>query len=162
MPDDAESIFERYAGDPDVGEFLAWPIHHSIDDTHAFLEFSDTVWQQSPAGPYLVFSRDDQRLLGSTGLAFESPHCASTGYVLAKDSWGFGFASEAVIEMKRLCTSLGVERLYALCHPDHFPSRRVLEKCGFELEGIIRRCCEFPNRGPGKLEDAVSYSWLQS
>ncbi len=160
--DDAEMIFERYAGDSEIGEFLAWPIHLSIDDTRAFPEFSDTEWQQSPAGPYLLFSRDQQRLLGSTGLAFESPHCASTGYVLAKDSWGFGFASEAVIEMKKLSSSLGVERLYALCHPDHVPSRSVLEKCGFKLEGTIRRFCEFPNRDPGKLEDIVSYSWVDS
>ena len=159
--DDAEGIFERYAGDPDIGEFLAWPIHQSIDDTRAFLSFSNAEWQRSPAGPYLLFSREDLQLLGSTGLAFESPHCAATGYVLAKDSWGRGFATEAVMGIKKLSSSLGVERLYALCHPEHIPSRRVLEKCGFQLDGTISRYCEFPNRAPGKLVDVVSYSWLQ-
>jgi len=162
VQNDAESIFQRYAGDPDIGEFLAWPIHRSIDDTRRFLEFSDTEWQQSPAGPYLMFSRDDARLLGSTGLAFESPQCASTGYVLARDSWGSGFATEALVEMQNLSSDLGVERLYALCHPDHIASIRVLEKCGFDLEPNVCQSCEFPNREPGVLADVVSYSWRRS
>ncbi|MGI9263211.1 MAG: GNAT family N-acetyltransferase [Woeseiaceae bacterium] len=159
--DDAESIFQRYAGDPDIGEFLAWPIHRSVDDTRRFLEFSDAEWQQSPAGPYLLFSREDARLLGSTGLAFESPQCASTGYVLARDAWGVGYA-EALGEMQQLSSDLGVERLFALCHPGHAPSIRVLEKCSFGLEGTIRQSCVFPNRDPGILADVVSYSWCRS
>ncbi|MGI9204532.1 MAG: GNAT family N-acetyltransferase [Woeseiaceae bacterium] len=157
--DDAEGILRRYAGDPDIGEYLTWPIHQSVEDTREFLAFSDAEWQKSPAGPYLLFSRRDKRLLGSTGLAFESSQCASTGYVLARDAWGFGYASEALTEMKKLSNELGVERLYALCHPEHLRSIRVLEKCGFDLDGTICGCCEFPNRDPGKLADVVSYSW---
>lgn len=160
--DDANRIFERYAGDPDIGEFLAWPIHRSVNDTHEFLKLSDSHWEQSPAGPYLLFSREDQRLLGSTGLVFETAHCASTGYVLAQDAWGVGYATEALIEMKRLSGELGVARLYALCHPEHIPSIRVLEKCGFDLDGTISRYCEFPNRQPGKMADVVSYSFRRS
>ena len=38
--EDAEAIFERYAGDDRVGRFLAWPIHRSLDDTRLFLNFS--------------------------------------------------------------------------------------------------------------------------
>ncbi len=153
---DAEAIFERYAGDPRVGRFLAWPIHASLDDTRLFLNFSEAQWTEWPAGPYLVFC--DGTLIGSTGLAFETRARASTGYVLAVDAWGHGYATECVQAMKSLATDLGVKRLYAGVHPDHRPSAHVLEKAGFRDDGIAEACCEFPNQAPGLLQDVRLYA----
>lgn len=155
---DAAAIFERYASDPEVCRYLAWPTHRSLEDTRAFLELSDAEWERWPAGPFLILSLADGALLGSTGLAFEQPQCASTGYVLAKDAWGQGIATEAVMAMRETATSLGVTRLYACCHPQHRASRRVLEKAGFELEGRQRRRLEFPNLAAGVAQDVVCYA----
>jgi len=159
VSEDASDIFERYASDAEVTQYLAWPMHTSLDDTRAFLEFSDVEWDRWPAGPYLICSLADGRLLGSTGLAFETPFRASTGYVLAKDAWGQGFATEAVIAMRHTAADLGVQRLYAMCHPDHQPSRRVLEKGGLQFEGTLQRFFEFPNLNPGVAVDVASYAW---
>jgi hypothetical protein len=52
----------------------------SIADTLAFLEFSDSEWARWSAGPYLITSRTDQSLLGSTGLSVETRYRATTGY----------------------------------------------------------------------------------
>ena len=62
--------------------------------------------------------------------------------------------------MRQTAADLGVQRLYAMCHPEHWPSRRVLEKGGFEFEGTLRRFSEFPNLNPGIAEDVVSYAWI--
>jgi len=158
--EDAASIFERYASDFDVCRYMAWPRHRTIEDTHAFLEFSDSEWRSWPAGPYLIYSLSDGELLGSTGLGFEQPKCASTGYVLAKDSWGKGFATEALLAMRKTAQDLSVERLYAHVHPQHHASRRVLEKSGFELEGTLRQSMEFPHLEAGVKQDVVCYSWV--
>lgn len=154
--EDADAIFERYAGDDRVGRFLAWPIHRSPEDTRLFLHFSAAQWAEWPAGPYLVF-RDDE-LVGSTGLAFETSTRASTGYVFAVDAWGKGYATECVLAMKALAARLGVKRLYAGVHPDHRPSAHVLEKAGFRDDGIAKDCCEFPNETPGVLQDVRLYA----
>ena len=154
---DVAMIFERYAGDAEVCRFLAWPRHRSIDDTRAFIAFSDSEWQRSPAGPLLVLSARDGTLLGSTGLSFDTPTVASTGYVFARDAWGQGYASESVQAMQRIAAAGGVETLYALCHPDHAASQRVLEKCGFSREAEPASC-EFPNDRHGVLQDAYRYS----
>src|SRR5262249_38528998 len=129
--EDAEAIFSRYASDPEVTRLLAWPRHTSVCATHAFLEFSDAEWTRWPAGPYLIESRQDGSLLGSGGLAFETPDCAATGYVLAKEAWGKGYATESLRAVVDTARKAGVVRLYALCHTEHPASRRVLEKCGF-------------------------------
>lgn len=155
---DAAAIFERYANDSEVTRYLGWPRHRSVSDTEAFLEFSAHEWERWPAGPYLIMSRTDVRLLGSTGLGFQTPHEAVTGYVLAKDAWGKGFATEALAAVVDVAGRIGVARLVALCHPVHRPSRRVLEKCGFVLDDTSRRSVEFPNLLPGVHQDACCYT----
>ena len=138
--------------------YLSWPTHRSLADTHAFLAWSDAEWRKGPAGSYLVFSRKDNGLLGGTGLSFKSPTCAVTGYVLARDAWGQGYATESLLAMVDLARELGVKRLEAICHIDHRASAHVMEKCGFQLEEILRKHTEFPNLSPGQRSDVFSYA----
>lgn len=155
---DARGIFERYAGDPEVTTYLGWPRHQSVADTEGFLAFSAAEWERWPAGPYLIRSRDDGELLGGTGFAFEAPDRAATGYVLAKDAWGMGYATEALAAIVDVAPLLGVARLYALCHPRHRASWRVLEKCGFRRDASWTRREEFPNLAPGVVQDVFCYT----
>ncbi len=155
---EVEAIFTRYASDPDVTRFMAWPRHRSLADTKAFLAFSDAEWDRWPAGPYILRSRADGTLLGSTGLAFETPFRASTGYVLAKDVWGKGYATEALQAMVDIARMVGIRRLYAICHTEHRASRRVLEKAGFLREGVLHRHIELPNLNPGEPSDVFCYA----
>jgi RimJ/RimL family protein N-acetyltransferase len=108
----------------------------------------------------LIESRADGRLLGGTGLAFETTYRASTGYVLARDSWGLGYATEAVRAMVEVSRQVGLVRLYAICHVDHARSARVLEKAGFSREGVLHRYLEFPNLAPGAPSDVYCYARL--
>jgi RimJ/RimL family protein N-acetyltransferase len=154
---DACGIFDRYAGDPVVTRYLSWPTHRTRADTHAFLAWSDMEWAKGPAGSYIIFSREDNCMLGGTGLSFISPTRAVTGYVLARDAWGRGYATESLQAMVDLSGQIGVTRLEAICHIDHQASARVLEKCGFQLEEILRQNTEFPNLAPGRKSDVFSY-----
>lgn len=156
--EDAAAIFARYAGDAEVTRYLGWPRHESVDDTHVFLETSDAQWAQWPAGPYLLESRIDGRLLGSAGLHFETRHRAMTGYVLARDAGGKGFATEALLAIVAIARGLDLVRLYALCHVDHAASQRVLEKGGFAREGILRKHTRFPNLDAGEPCDMACYA----
>jgi RimJ/RimL family protein N-acetyltransferase len=142
---DIADIFERYASDAEVTRYLAWPRHVSLDDTRIFIAFSDDEWRRWGCGPYLIFDDTGTKLLGSSGLAFESLDRASTGYVLARDAWGHGYATEVLQAMAGLARSLGVRSLYAVCHVDHRASARVMEKCGFVAEGLLRQYITFPN-----------------
>ena len=154
---DAEAIFTRYASDPEVTRYLSWPRHRSIEDTKAFLTFSNAEWSRWPAGPYLIESRSEQNLLGSTGLAFDAPSRSVTGYVLAQDAWRKGYATEALTAMVEIAERVGVVRLSALCHPDNSASVRVLEKCGFRLEERLEQFAEFPNLTPGRREACLRF-----
>lgn len=158
--EDTDAIFARYAADPEVCEYLAWPRHESLADTRTFIEFSDNEWRRMSVGPYLIFNRDGSQLYGSTGLEFQAGREATTGYVLARDKWGKGYATEALIAMRDLAAELGTSRLFSYVHPEHQPSRHVLEKAGFQLEKRLSEMFEFPNLAPGQLLDVVCYAWV--
>jgi RimJ/RimL family protein N-acetyltransferase len=154
---DAETIFRRYASDPVVTRYLSWPTHRSVADTEAFLAWDDGEWQKWPAGSYLIFLPKEDLPLGSTGLTFITPGHAVTGYVLAQDAWGCGYATEALSAMVELARQTGVQRLEAACHADHTPSARVLEKCGFKCQTTLCESFVFPNLDGGVRSDVLSY-----
>jgi [ribosomal protein S5]-alanine N-acetyltransferase len=154
---DADAVFARYAGDTAVTRYLSWPKHESIEQTRQFLTFSDAEWNRWPAGPYLIESGNERKLIGGTGLAFESSTSASTGYVLARDAWGRGYATEALAAIVELSIDLHVRRLRALCHPEHRASIHVLEKCGFIFEERLRSFAEFPNLTPRYCGDCLHF-----
>lgn len=167
---DAEAIFARYASDTEVVRYVGWPQHQTLDDTRAFLAFSESEWEKWPGGPYVILVKvegptpkahvkaEGETLVGGTGFAFETPWRAMTGYVLAKDTWGRGYATEALRAIVDLAPSLGVRRLFAYCHAEHRPSWRVLEKGGMQREGTLRCAFEFPNLAPGEPQDVLIYS----
>ena len=158
--EDAAALFHRFAADAEVTRFLAWPRHTCVADTEAFVAFAQAEWTHWPAGPLLITARSDGTILGSTGLAFETAYRASTGFVLARDAWGSGFASEAVRAVVRIVAALEVRRLYALCHVQHTRSARVLERSGFALEGVLRRHTLFPNLGAPEPQDVCCYAQM--
>ncbi len=151
---DAEAVFSRYASDPQVTRFMSWRRHRSIDDTLAFLNFSNVEWEKWPAGPYLIESTEG--LLGSTGLSFENLALAETGYVLAVDAWGRGYATEALNAVVSIAQRLRVQ-LHAHCHPENVPSANVLRKCGFIQDRAPRLSMSFPNLNSGETLDCPHY-----
>jgi len=159
---EAAEIFERYSSDPDVTRYLGWPTHQHITDTETFIGFSASQWEREGMGAYLIRSRGDSRLLGSTGLglAGQPPehHRAITGYVLAKDAWGRGYATEALRAMIEVARGIGIVSLSALCHPDHQASVHVLEKCEFARDLRWTRKTMFPNLGPGAPQDVWCFT----
>jgi ribosomal-protein-alanine N-acetyltransferase len=160
LPGDAQGIFRRYGGDPVVTQFLNWPTHRTIADTYAFLRWSDAEWERWPVGPYLLFCREgqNQRVLGSAGIAFKEHEAPEAGYALAQSAWGQGYATEALRAMVEIARLLGLESLRARCHVEHADSLRILEKCGFRCEGIARERLLFPNLSGGVQAEVLNYS----
>ena len=155
---DAAAIFDTYGSDPDVTRYLGWPRHMRVEDTRAFVLFSDNQWKRWGQGPLLIEELTSRRIIGSTGLAVEAAHRASTGIVLAKAYWGQGYATEALAAVLDIARATSLCRVEALCHHAHSASARALEKVGFELEGRLKRHTVFPNLDPHHPQDVLLYA----
>jgi ribosomal-protein-alanine N-acetyltransferase len=155
---DAREMFARYASDADVTRYLGWPRHRSVADTEAYVKLASHEWDTGPVGAYLIRDRADGRLLGATGLSRTVPKQFLTGYVLATDAWGQGYATEALTAMVSVASQLRARRVYALCHVDHRSSQRVLEKCGFIRDPNWSKAMAFPNLDPTTPQATVCYA----
>ncbi|OLE62606.1 MAG: hypothetical protein AUG04_09165 [Deltaproteobacteria bacterium 13_1_20CM_2_69_21] len=155
-PEDAQAIFTAYASDPEATRYMSWLVHRSIEDTRGFISFANQEWNECGVGAYLI--QLDSAVIGSTGLHLAAPHRAVIGYILSRQLWGHGYATEACTAMVELGRSLRLERVEAQCHADHVESARVLEKSGMIFEGVLRKHSLFPNLSP-LPQDVRSYAW---
>ena len=105
----------------------------------------------------MIEDRTSGLLVGSLA-ARNRTHGMNIGYLLARDCWGRGYMVEALEPVTRWSLSQpSIERVWATCDVDNVASARVLEKAGFEFEGILRRWESHPNAGPER-RDARCYS----
>ncbi len=85
--------------------------------------------------------KENGKLIGNAGVRKEnaSDHQAELGYEINPQFWGQGYASEAARAMRDFgFQKLGLHRIWANCLKENGASRRVLEKIGMRLEGILR------------------------
>jgi RimJ/RimL family protein N-acetyltransferase len=76
----------------------------------------------------------DGDAIGSVDLSLIENQSAELGFLLRRDRWGAGLATEAVQAAVAFGLGpLGLVRLAAAAHADNHPARRVLEKAGFGL-----------------------------
>jgi RimJ/RimL family protein N-acetyltransferase len=91
-------------------------------------------WQHHGYGPWAVEDRATGALLGHGGLRLLAELGGETEvlYMLARDAWGLGLASEvAAVARATGFGPLGLTRLVGYAAPANLASCRVLEKAGF-------------------------------
>jgi len=85
----------------------------------------------------------NDEVVGGIGLKPESDINAGTaeiGYWLGEPFWGRGFATDAVRTLSvHAFSQLSFRRLFATVFANNAPSCRVLEKAGYQREGLLRR-----------------------
>ena len=96
---------------------------------------------------FAIEAADTPGIIGSIGARLRPhPQQIDIGYWLGVPYWGAGIMTDAV----RLVTHFSFEqldalRVYATVFTGNVASRRVLEKCGFALDGTLRQ--QVPKRG---------------
>jgi RimJ/RimL family protein N-acetyltransferase len=154
--EDARAIFEEYATDPEVTRYLTWVPHETAETVAEFLEFLLSRAGSGEACSWVLTSRSADRAIGMLD-ARVLGHEVDIGYVLGRRHWGQGYMSEAVAELTEWMVSQpDIFRVWAVCDVETIASARVLEKAGFEREGILRRWISHPNRS-SEPRDCLMY-----
>jgi len=141
----AQQIFETYATDPAVTKYMSWTPHTDVQQTIVFLESLSNNWDEHREYAWSLFRKSDDQLIGMITLRIDSFQ-ANGGYLLAKPYWGNGYMAEALIEVRDLAFSLPeIQRFQLVCDVENPASARVMEKAGFEKEGVLRKYILHPN-----------------
>lgn len=157
---DAPAI-QRYAGDPEVARHMTWD-PNTPEQTQEFLRRRLEAARRPDRDEYelAIVRLDTGELIGGAGLRIDSREHrrGDIGYVLRRDQWGQGFATEATALLLAFGFEvLGLHRIWATCDPANVASARVLEKAGMRLEGRIRH--HFFVRGAWR--DSLLYAILE-
>ena len=79
-------------------------------------------------------------VIGAYTQAFEYAHSAEVGYWIAKPYWRKGIATEALqVFTADIFNQTSISRLFNPVSAPNIASMRVLEKAGYQLEGVLRR-----------------------
>lgn len=71
----------------------------------------------------------------------QDDHCAEAGFWIFPEYWGKGVMLECLSAMLDYCfTKLSLHRMQSMVEPDNPASWKLIEKLGFQLEGILREC----------------------
>lgn len=147
-PEDATAIFDSYSANPDASRYMTFPIARSVEETRAFAEWAADGWEQGKAYQFVVLSPEDA-VIGGCGMERvipDSDRHFSFGYCFTPREWNKGFATEAARWFVRwFSTATPVYRLSAVVDVENPASCRVLEKAGFQYEGVLRRYAIHPN-----------------
>ena len=138
--EDAVSIFDQYAQDVEVTQYLTWAPHQSITDTTAFLNRCISVWNEGTAFPWTIVRSSDKQLLGMIEIVRIDHSGINLGYVLARKFWGKGYMTESLKKIINWAFEQDdIFRIWAICDIENIASSRVMEKSGMQREGILRR-----------------------
>jgi [ribosomal protein S5]-alanine N-acetyltransferase len=129
-------------------DYLCLPVvfEHTSWNVASAAELAPYVWASgaSAAPSFLRFAivlRSNNQLVGSAGFHSVSPEnrTAEMAYDLAPGVWGKGIATHVCAQLVQWAhADVGLLRVQATALDSNTRSARVLQRCGFEHEGLLR------------------------
>jgi ribosomal-protein-alanine N-acetyltransferase len=153
---DKKSIFS-YAKNPIVAKHVLWNEHKSEFDTLEFLNIVYEAYNNNRAAPWGIQLKDSDGIIGTAGFVSfdEDKKKAEIGFVLSSEYWNQGLITEAVKRIIRFgFETMELKLIHSRCKPENSASCRVMEKCGFKFDGLMKSQMLIK----GKAEDMKMYS----
>lgn len=158
---DAADMFRNWASDDEVTQFLTWPTHTELRVTEGIV----AIWASRNGDPenyqWAITIKESGEVIGSLSLMNldNRNESCEVGYCIGKRWWNRGIMTEILREVIRFgFQEVGFERIAARHDITNPASGRVMEKCGMQYEGTLRKVLK---NSRGVLVDCKYYSILK-
>ncbi len=145
-PEDAEAVF-RILSDAEVVRYYD-PLMTHLEQAQRSIERHRARFENNEGIRWGITIKDEDTIVGNCGFFRDKDNfSAALSYVLAKSSWNKGFMTEAL----EAIVAFGFEhyqlhRIEAHVARPNLASVRVLQKLGFQEEGLLRESLFENNR----------------
>jgi ribosomal-protein-serine acetyltransferase len=130
---------------------------NNLEDTKLFLNEIIQKSKDKLYYPYIIENKDTKELVGFVDIKnidWDIPK-AELGFYTDRNYAGKGISSKAFkLIIKHCFDELSFGKLYLRTHENNLPARRLAEKCGFEIEGRIRKDYKTTS---GEIVDLIYY-----
>jgi ribosomal-protein-alanine N-acetyltransferase len=145
--DDRDAVY-AYASDPEVTRYMFYGPRTKAA-TWRYLRQLLTTQTEMPRMTWelAIVVQGQDRPIGACDLTLENEREGDLGYILGRESWGHGFATEVAIALVEAgFEQLGLARIFAVCEVNHTTSAHVLEKAGLTRTAVLERYREAKGR----------------
>lgn len=153
-------VLHQYWSDLTVTEYML-ETFKTMEQTRNMIELLKSLPDNNLGFRWAITSKDSGKVFGTCGFHNVRPehYRAEMGYELGKEYWGQGIMAEALTAILNYgFDTLQYNRIEAFVNFGNKRSVRILEKMGFQLDGLLRNY-EFAG---GKFLDQYCYSLLKS
>lgn len=122
----------------DLQLWMSWAHHgeNSLEKTRAYLENAAA----NNMTPLVGFGKKTGKFVVSTGINIHEDGTHETGYWVAKDFLGKGYATEACAASIRFAfETMQADKVFINYFEGNEKSRRVIEKLGFRKTGVLEK-----------------------
>jgi ribosomal-protein-alanine N-acetyltransferase len=152
-------FFYSYATNPDVYRYMSWPAPTSKEGIQRVLEMMIRNWDEEKAFNYTLVLKEGTIPIGTIEPIVQQWK-VSIGYLVVPEYWGKGYATEALCCIRDMVFEhAAIRRLWTVCDTENAASVRVLQKCGMQCEGILRKWRPSPNISP-EPRDVYCYAMI--
>lgn len=158
--EDADAMYNNWAGDEEVVKYLTWPAHSSVDVTKKTLKNWISSYDRKDYYQWaIVLKENGPEPIGAIGVNTynDAVSMVHIGYCMGKAWWHKGIMSESLkCIMDFLFEKVGAKRIESRHDPRNPHSGDVMKKCGMKYEGTLRNS-DINNQG---ICDACYYAKL--
>lgn len=137
---DLDRIYALYS-DPRSMRYWSFPAWTELQQARDWFQRQQDFCTQEEVWPWAVVRREDDRLIGLFTLFAVNrlQRRAEFGYLLDSAQWGHGYAQEAArLVLAYAFDALELARVEADIDPRNIASCRLVERLGFQREGLLR------------------------
>lgn len=154
LAEEHRDVFVELANMPEINSAVGKPFPYTED------RFEDQLEKAQEDNELFIWMIEHQsQLIGVINAAdHRKVHLYQGGYWMNPAYWGNGLASEALLLVRDyLIQERHAERIQAVVEPSNVASIKVLEKCGYKREGLLKHFYPSIDRG---LIDVFMYAYL--
>jgi ribosomal-protein-alanine N-acetyltransferase len=135
-------MYRNWASDCNVTKYLTWPTHPNIEITKKVIQSWLSDYEKEDNYQWCIEWKKSREAIGSISVVHlnETIESVEVGYCIGENYWNQGITSEALSAIVRFFfDDVKVNRIEARHDTNNPYSGKVMQRCGFELEGIHRK-----------------------
>ncbi len=159
--DEDAADFLSYYSNPEVSKFILCDIPHDVESARTELAYWRGIFYRNDGIYFAIATKEDNKVIGTVGLSGYNSYNSriEISYDLSQEYWRRGIMTEAITAVvNHGFATWNVNRIEAVVAVNNLPSKNLLLKCGFTLEGILRQ----HRYHLGNYVDVCSFSMLKN